>query len=58
MAEVAPLLDGEIKFRQDNDWAVNFGGADGTLVDGGDNFVVTAGLYRVMFNTNDSTHIS
>ncbi len=43
------LLTGEIKFRQNNDWAVNLGdtGADGTLDANGDNIVSTAGKYKV-----------
>ncbi|PWJ56982.1 SusE-like outer membrane protein [Dyadobacter jejuensis] len=44
------FIDGEIKFRQDNDWTVNLGGKDGKLSDGGDNIVVKAGTYKVTFN--------
>lgn len=52
------LVDGEIKFRENNDWTNNFGdtGADGTLDAGGDNIVVTAGTYKITFNTNDNTY--
>lgn len=48
------LLDGEIKFRDDNAWALNYGdtGVDGILDDGGDNIVVTAGTYKITFNTS------
>lgn len=58
VAEVVTMLDGEIKFRVNEDWGTNFGdtGADGTLDDGGDNIVVTAGLYRVTFNTSDNSY--
>ncbi len=44
------FIDGEIKFRQNNDWAVNLGGKDGKLSDGGDNITVKAGTYKVSFN--------
>ncbi|OSY89453.1 hypothetical protein WH52_02120 [Tenacibaculum holothuriorum] len=52
------LLNGEIKFRENNDWANNFGdtGADGTLDAGGDNIVSTAGNYKVTLNLNDNTY--
>ncbi len=48
------FLDGEAKFRADDDWAVNWGAADfpmGTAVQDGDNIPVTAGSYNVTFNT-------
>ncbi|NJB37679.1 SusF/SusE family outer membrane protein [Croceivirga sp. JEA036] len=46
---VVTLTDGEMKFRQNNDWAVNFGdtGADGTIEANGDNIMVEAGNYLV-----------
>ncbi|CAL2077570.1 SusE domain-containing protein [Tenacibaculum sp. 190524A05c] len=52
------LLDGEIKFRENNDWANNFGdnGADGTIEAGGANIAVTAGSYKVTLNFNDNTY--
>ena len=50
------LLDGEIKFRLNNDWAVNVGGADGILVDGGDNLVSTAGYYNITLDFNNNTY--
>lgn len=58
IAEIVPLLDGEIKFRFNNSWDTNFGdtGADGTLDQNGDNIPVTAGNYRVMLNLNDGTY--
>lgn len=45
------LVDGELKVRKDNDWAVNYGdrNLDGVLDDGG-NIPVTAGTYKVTFN--------
>lgn len=55
----AQLVDGEIKFRQNNEWVTDFGdsGADGTLDAGGDNIPVTAGHYSITLNFNDSTYI-
>jgi len=52
------LLDGEMKFRFNNDWALNFGdtGADGTLDNGGDNIAVSAGFYAISINMNDMTY--
>ncbi|MGR3810384.1 SusE domain-containing protein [Jiulongibacter sp. NS-SX5] len=52
------LLDGEIKIRENNDWAVNYGdtGADGVLDRDGDNIAVEAGTYAVTFNENDLTY--
>ncbi|MEA5405711.1 SusE domain-containing protein [Arcicella sp. DC2W] len=44
------LTDGEIKFRQNNDWTVNLGGSDGTLSSGGNNIAVKAGTYKITFN--------
>jgi hypothetical protein len=48
------LSDGEVKFRQDNSWAINWGGTTfptGTGVPNGSNIPVTAGNYAVSFNT-------
>jgi len=52
------LRDGEIKFRQDNDWAVNVGddGLDGTLEPNGANIPVTAGTYKITFDTANMTY--
>ena len=46
------ILDGEIKFRVNNDWAVNYGdtGLDGILEDGGDNIPSVAGIYDIMLD--------
>lgn len=54
----ATLLTGEVKFRENNDWANNFGdnGADGTLEAGGANIATTAGTYKVTFNTANNTY--
>lgn len=52
------LRDGEIKFRENNDWTLNYGdtGLDGTLDDGGDNIPVSAGSYRILMNLNTLTY--
>lgn len=57
--DIATLVDGEIKFRANNDWASDFGdtGADGTLDAGGDNIAVTAGLYRVKMDVANGTYM-
>jgi hypothetical protein len=48
------LLDGELKFRANHDWAVNWGAADfpiGTALRDGPNIPVTAGEYNIYFNS-------
>jgi len=48
------LVNGAIKVRKDNDWAVNYGDAtlDGVLdTDNDNNIAVTAGTYKVTFNS-------
>ncbi len=52
------LLDGEFKFRFNNDWGNNLGdnGADGTVEPDGDNIVVTAGYYLVTLDLNNNTY--
>ena len=49
---VVSLNDGEVKFRFNNDWGLNYGdsGADGSLENGGDNIEISAGNYLVVFN--------
>jgi len=58
VAEIVPLIDGEIKFRINDAWDSDFGdtGADGTLDAGGDNIAVTAGNYRIYLNINDGIY--
>ena len=43
------LNDGEIKFRENNSWDLNYGdtGADNSLEENGDNIAVTAGTYKI-----------
>jgi hypothetical protein len=52
------LTDGEIKFRTNNAWDLNYGdnGNDGSLEQDGANIPVTAGTYKISFNTNDLTY--
>lgn len=52
------LIDGEIKFRENNDWTLNYGssGVDGTLEEGGGNIAVTEGTYYIIFNNNDLSY--
>ena len=54
----ATLLDGNIKFRENNDWGNNFGDNenDGTLESGGSDIPVTAGTYKITLNLNDNTY--
>lgn len=57
-AESVTLIDGEIKFRQNEDWTVNYGdtGADGTLEQDGDNIAVTAGTYDITLDLTDDSN--
>ena len=52
------LIDGEIKFRQDDAWGVNVGdnGADGTYEANGANIAVTAGTYDMTLDTVNGTY--
>lgn len=52
------LLDGDIKFRENNDWTNNYGdtGADGTLEEGGADIAVTAGPKKITWNTLTNTY--
>ncbi|MAN25864.1 MULTISPECIES: SusF/SusE family outer membrane protein [Mesonia] len=50
------LTDGEIKFRENEDWGNNYGGSDGNLVAGGDNIAVTAGTYKINIDLNELTY--
>ena len=52
------LLDGEIKFRENNAWDSDLGDndTDGTLEPGGANIPVTAGDYKITLDLNDNTY--
>lgn len=58
LAAYVNLTDGEIKFRENNEWVNDYGdnGADGTLDSGGANIAVTAGSYKITMNLNDLTY--
>jgi hypothetical protein len=49
------LLDGEIKFRINNDWGTDYGdtGLDGILDLGGDNIPSTAGTYNIIMDLSN-----
>ena len=52
-AGIVTCVAGEAKFRQDDDWAINWGAADfpaGVGVQDGPNIPVTDGTYLVLFN--------
>ena len=55
---VVTLGDGEVKFRFNNDWGVNYGddGADGTMEANGANITVSAGHYLVTMNLNTQSY--
>lgn len=50
------LTDGEIKFRQNEEFVTDFGGSNGSLVSGGDNIAVTAGHYIVTVDFKNLTY--
>lgn len=54
--DIVALIDGEIKFRVNNDWSLNLGDTGGVLVQDGGNIPVTAGNYRVYMDLNDNTY--
>jgi hypothetical protein len=56
----ATLEDGEMKFRADDDWAVNWGAnssISGIAVQDGPNIPVEAGTYKIWFNSLDGRFI-
>ena len=54
---IVTLKADEFKFRQNNDWAINYGGSAGKLVSGGDNFkVAAAGTYLITADFNKLTY--
>lgn len=59
VGDIAPLVDGEIKFRQNNEWGGDLGDAnnDGVLdADPDNNISVTAGSYRVRVDFSDNSY--
>ncbi len=52
------LIDGEMKFRADDDWGNNLGddGADGTTEGNGANIAVSAGTYNITLDTVNNTY--
>lgn len=58
------LVEGEIKFRADDDWALNWGVAtpgvkmEKGILDGGENITVPAGNYRIYLNFNNPEELS
>ncbi|SDZ91716.1 SusE outer membrane protein [Psychroflexus halocasei] len=50
------LTDGEIKFRQNEEWNTDFGGSNGTLAQGGDNIAVTTGHYIITVDFKNLTY--
>ncbi len=56
MVAYVTLKDGEIKFRENNDWGNNYGGADGVLSAGGANIPITAGTYKITVNLTALTY--
>ncbi|MCP9745080.1 SusE domain-containing protein [Lacihabitans sp. CS3-21] len=59
IAQNVTLKTGEIKFRANSDWSVNYGddGANGTLDAGGANIAVLAGKYDVILDFSKSTPV-
>lgn len=49
------LSDGEIKFRWDASWTINFGGDLNELTQDGPNIAVTAGTYYIVLDANNGT---
>jgi hypothetical protein len=54
------LSNGELKFRQDYDWATNWGGTNfpsGTgILNGTNNIPIQAGIYTITFNRTNATY--
>lgn len=51
IANIALVGGKELKFRLNNAWSVNYGGSNGSLVDGGDNIkVAESGNYKIVFD--------
>lgn len=50
------LKDGDIKFRQDNKWELDYGGANGKLEKSGKDIAVKAGTYKVTIDLTKLTY--
>lgn len=50
------LNDGNLKFRRDNGWDVNYGGADGVAEFNGGNISVEGGNYLITLNLNNNSY--
>ena len=50
------LKGGEIKFRQDNKWELDYGGSNGKLEKGGKNIAVDAGTYKITMDLTNLTY--
>lgn len=51
IANIALVGGKELKFRLNDAWSVNYGGSNGSLVDGGDNIkVAESGNYKIVFD--------
>jgi hypothetical protein len=51
------LNAGEIKFRANDGWDINYGGSDGKIVAGGDNIKITAaGTYTITLDLENGTY--
>ena len=50
------LKAGEIKFRQDNKWELDYGGSNGKLEKGGKNIAVEAGTYKITMDLTNLTY--
>ena len=55
-AAYADLKGGEIKFRQDNKWELDYGGSNGKLEKGGKNIAVDAGTYKITMDLTNLTY--
>lgn len=58
LAAYVTLVDGKIKFRENNLWDSNLGdnGSDGTLEAGGADIDVSAGTYKITLNLSNNTY--
>jgi hypothetical protein len=50
------LTTGDIKFRYNDEWGVNYGGGAGVLTSGGSDIPVTAGTYKLTLDIENLTY--